>query len=93
MTVGWALHKAARARQRSVARAVVLGLFLLGLALRAQVPLAGVGTRIQINGSDLAVLEAQDASQGSAVHGGSGEARSGFRFALPRRLRHQRAHA
>lgn len=34
--------------------------FLFGVAAWAQVPLAGVGTRVQINNSDLAVLEAQD---------------------------------
>src|SRR5512135_1191720 len=64
MTVGGALHKAARDRGHALARVVIpriiLGSFLLGLALQAQVPLAGVGTRIQLNSSDVAVLEAQD---------------------------------
>ena len=36
------------------------GTFLLAVSAWAQAPLAGVGTRIQINGSDLAILEAQE---------------------------------
>ena len=36
------------------------GALLLGASAWGQVPLAGVGTRIQINGSDLAILEAQE---------------------------------
>ena len=33
---------------------------LFCVTAKAQVPLAGVGTRVQLNGSDLAVLEAQE---------------------------------
>ena len=36
------------------------GFQLLGVCAWAQAPLAGVGSRLQLNGSDLAVLEAQD---------------------------------
>jgi hypothetical protein len=38
----------------------LLGSLLLGATVWAQAPLAGVGTRVQLNGSDLAVLEAQE---------------------------------
>jgi hypothetical protein len=38
----------------------LVGMTLLCSAVWSQVPLAGVGTRVQLNGSDLAVLEAQD---------------------------------
>ncbi|HEV8415862.1 MAG TPA: acetyltransferase [Bryobacteraceae bacterium] len=48
-----------RAKQRAVARAFIFSCCLLGV-VRAQVPLAGVGTQLQLNGSDLAVLEAQE---------------------------------
>jgi len=47
-----------------VARAFIFGWFAssfaLGVATWAQVPLAGVGTQLQLNSSDLAVLEAQE---------------------------------
>ena len=38
----------------------LLGSLLLGVPAWGQAPLAGVGTRVQLNGSDLAVLEAQE---------------------------------
>jgi len=38
----------------------LLGLLLLSVSAPAQLLLTGVGTRIQLNGSDLAVLEAQE---------------------------------
>jgi hypothetical protein len=43
-----------------VACAFILSSILLGVAAYAQVPLAGVGTQIHLNSSDLAVLEAQE---------------------------------
>lgn len=52
-------HSSAHAQLRVVARAFVLSSCLLG-AIHAQVPLAGVGTQVQLNGSDVAVLEAQE---------------------------------
>jgi hypothetical protein len=52
-------HNSVRAKQRAVARAFIISCCLLGV-VRAQVPLAGVGTQLQLNGSDLAVLEAQE---------------------------------
>lgn len=52
-------HKSALTNLRAAARAFILGWSLLGAAW-AQVPLTGVGTRIQLNSSDLAVLEAQE---------------------------------
>ena len=56
-------HKSARVRRRAVARAFVgawlVSSFSLGVAW-AQAPLAGVGTQLQLNSSDLAVLEAQE---------------------------------
>jgi hypothetical protein len=39
---------------------LVIGALLPGFTVRAQAPLAGVGTRIQLNNSDVAVLEAQE---------------------------------
>jgi hypothetical protein len=38
----------------------LVGSLLFCVTARAQAPLAGVGTRVQLNGSDLAVLEAQE---------------------------------
>jgi hypothetical protein len=38
----------------------LVGSLLFCVIVRAQTPLAGVGTRVQLNGSDLAVLEAQE---------------------------------
>ena len=52
-------HKSARATLRAVACAFILSPLIVGVAW-AQIPLTGVGTRIQLNSSDLAVLEAQD---------------------------------
>jgi hypothetical protein len=52
-------HKSARARQRAVARAFILNSCLLGAAW-AQMPLAGVGPQLQLNNSDVAVLETQE---------------------------------
>ena len=52
-------HNSARTRQRAVARAFIFSSCLLGV-VRAQVPLSGVGKQIQLNSSDLAVLEAQE---------------------------------
>ena len=49
----WFWHKLARA-------AFWAGFALCAVAAWAQSPLPGVGTRIQLNGSDLAVLEAQE---------------------------------
>jgi len=49
-------HKSVRAKERAITCAFVL----LGVPACAQVPLAGVGTQIQLNSSDLAVLEAQE---------------------------------
>ena len=57
-------HKSARVRQRAVARAFIVSWFAssfaLGVVAWAQVPLSGVGTQLQLNSSDLAVLEAQE---------------------------------
>ena len=57
-------HKSVRVRPRAVARAFIVSWFAssfaLGVAAWAQVPLAGVGKQLQINSSDLAVLEAQE---------------------------------
>ena len=53
-------HKSARIRPRAVPRASILSLFALGVTAWAQVPLAGVGSQVQLNSSDLAVLEAQE---------------------------------
>lgn len=39
---------------------LVIGALLPGITIRAQAPLTGVGTRIQLNNSDVAVLEAQE---------------------------------
>ena len=52
-------HKSVRVRPRAVARAFIVSWFGVGAAW-AQVPLAGVGTQLQLNSSDLAVLEAQE---------------------------------
>jgi hypothetical protein len=52
-------HSSAHAKLRVVACAFVLSACLPG-AIHAQVPLAGVGTQIQLNSSDVAVLEAQE---------------------------------
>ena len=49
-------HKSVRAKERAITCAFVL----LGVPACAQIPLAGVGTQIQLNSSDLAVLEAQE---------------------------------
>ena len=57
--MAWSTHKSARVRRRAVARVFVASAFALGAAW-AQVPLSGVGTQLQLNGSDLAVLEAQE---------------------------------
>lgn len=53
-------HKSARVRPRVAARAFIVSTFALGGATWAQTPLAGVGTQLQLNSSDLAVLEAQE---------------------------------
>jgi len=45
---------------RAKERAITCAFVLLGVPACAQVPLAGVGTQIQLNSSDLAVLEAQE---------------------------------
>jgi hypothetical protein len=54
----------ARITPRAVARAFVFSWFAswfaVGVAAWAQTPLAGVGTQVQLNSSDLAVLEAQE---------------------------------
>jgi len=47
-------HKLARSHSR------LFGWLLLSVTAWGQVPLTGVGTRIRINGSDLAILEAQE---------------------------------
>lgn len=52
-------HKSARTALHAVACAFILSSLVMGVAW-AQVPLTGVGTRVQLNSSDLAVLEAQD---------------------------------
>lgn len=52
-------HKSALANLRAAVCTFILGWSLLGVAW-AQVPLTGVGTRVQLNSSDLAVLEAQE---------------------------------
>ncbi|MCU1339417.1 MAG: hypothetical protein JWO19_4998 [Bryobacterales bacterium] len=39
---------------------LIVGTLLMGLSAWAQVPLPGVGTRVQLNNSDMAVLEAQE---------------------------------
>jgi len=52
-------HKSERVRPHAVARAFMVSSFALGAAAWAQVPLTGVGTQLQLNNSDLAVLEAQ----------------------------------
>lgn len=52
-------HKSALAVMRAAACALIFSYFFAGAAC-AQIPLVGVGTQIQINGSDLAVLETQD---------------------------------
>lgn len=57
-------HKSARVRPRAVARAFVFSWFAswlaMGVAAWGQAPLAGIGTKLQLNSSDLAVLEAQE---------------------------------
>jgi hypothetical protein len=57
-------HMSARITPRAVARAFVFSWFAswfaVGVAAWAQTPLAGVGTQVQLNSSDLAVLEAQE---------------------------------
>jgi hypothetical protein len=45
---------------RSLYKSCLLGSFLVGAIACAQAPLAGVGTRIQLNSSDLAILETQE---------------------------------
>jgi len=45
---------------RAKERAITCAFVLLGVPACAQIPLAGVGTQIQLNSSDLAVLEAQE---------------------------------
>jgi hypothetical protein len=52
-------YKSALAMLRVAACALIFSYFFAGAAC-AQIPLVGVGTQIQINGSDLAVLETQD---------------------------------
>jgi hypothetical protein len=49
----------ARAKKLAVARSFVLACCILAVG-RAQIPLTGVGTKVQLNGSDLALLEAQE---------------------------------
>jgi hypothetical protein len=53
-------HKSVCATVHAVACAFILNSILLGAAAYAQVPLAGVGTQVHLNSSDLAVLEAQE---------------------------------
>lgn len=54
-------HKSWNARPGAVACALIPGcFFLFGVSAWAQIPLAGVGTRVQLNNSDLAVLEAEE---------------------------------
>jgi hypothetical protein len=52
------VHKLARLKSLWIG--MWLGSFLLCVSACAQAPLVGIGTRIRLNNSDLAVLEAQD---------------------------------
>jgi hypothetical protein len=53
-------HNSPRVRSCAVGCASIVSWIFLGGPACAQVPLAGVGTQIQLNSSDLAVLEAQE---------------------------------
>jgi len=59
MILARSFHKPEPARVSAAACVLILSWFLPGV-ISAQVPLTGVGTRVQLNNSDMAVLETQE---------------------------------